>query len=274
MLLMGADVYIKEPFDIRNGIPVFSKLNKYIDNYEKISQEHIESIQKNELNPWMSEDLWIEFEESTLKHAVKYVKKNDMILDIGIGTGRLMSHLFQHTANIYGMDISTSYLQVAREKGVDVCYSLIEDMPYKQNLFDVVFCTDVLEHVLDLNLAVTKILSVLKKGGVLIIRVPYRENLVTYASLECKYEYCHLRNFDENTIALLFRKIFECEVHETSMAGYEPGNQKYPFRSRIIRGLIRYFITFIKSVNNSVYMKLFSIFYYPLVMNVVIRKNY
>ena len=50
-------------------------------------------------------------------------------------------------------------------------------MPYSDESFDVILCTDVLEHVIDLNLCVAKILSVLKKGGLLIIRVPNREDL-------------------------------------------------------------------------------------------------
>ena len=48
----------------------------------------------------------------------------------------------------HGMDISRGYLKVSREVGIDVCYARIEDMPYKPDTFDVIVCTDVLEHVL------------------------------------------------------------------------------------------------------------------------------
>jgi 2-polyprenyl-3-methyl-5-hydroxy-6-metoxy-1,4-benzoquinol methylase len=65
-------------------------------------------------------------------------------------------------------------------------------------------CADVLEHVLDLNLVCAKILSVLRPGGILIVRDPYREDLRAYTVPSCPYKFIHLRNFDENSLQLLF----------------------------------------------------------------------
>ena len=93
-------------------------------------------------------------------------------------------------------------------------------MPYRSEVFDIVVCTDVLEHVLDLNLCCQKILSVLKQTGVLIIRVPYLEDLGPYLSDGFPYKYVHFRTFDIPTLRLLFEKIFDCTVSEVLLAGY------------------------------------------------------
>jgi hypothetical protein len=69
-------------------------------------------------------------------------------------------------------------------------------------------------------MTIARILSVLKEDGVLVIRVPYREDLSAYASPECPYKYVHVRNFDENSLRLLFEKVFQCELIEINEAGY------------------------------------------------------
>ncbi|MFX8075194.1 class I SAM-dependent methyltransferase, partial [Acinetobacter baumannii] len=79
-----------------------------------------------------------------------------------------------------GIDISLDYLRRAREAGISVCFSRIEDMPYKDGFFDAIVCTDVLEHVLDLNYCTAQILRVLRPGGVLILRVPHNDLLEVY----------------------------------------------------------------------------------------------
>ena len=195
---------------LENNIPVFSSSSKYIDNYEQIAADHLESISKNGTNPWIEEQVWKEIEDSTIRLIRKYAKEGEQIMDVGVGLGRILKQFPEMMR--YGMDISARYLQEAQKEGIQCCLSMAEDMPYKDEVFDMVICCDVLEHVFDLNLAITNILSTLKKGGTLIIRVPYREDMETYMLPSAPYEFIHLRNFDEHTLRLLFSKIFDCEV--------------------------------------------------------------
>ena len=71
-----------------------------------------------------------------------------------------------------------------------------------------------LEHVIDLNLCLKKIPSVLKKDGYLIIRVPYKENLQEYLKNSYPYNYSHLRNFDEESLLILMEKVFNLQFLE------------------------------------------------------------
>jgi SAM-dependent methyltransferase len=173
------------------------------------------------------------------------------------------------------MDISFSYLEMAQENGINVCYALVEDMPYREALFDLVVCTDVLEHVFDLNMCCAKILSVLKKGGILIIRVPFRENLSQYLEVTYPYKYVHLRNFDEYSLRLLFERIFGCEYVEVAMASYTPSTNKLRYKMPFLKlnVILSRFVSGIKTIYKPAYELLLKKLYDPVVINIVVRKG-
>jgi len=267
-------VYGISPIKYAQDIPIFSKTNEYIENYEKIASDHLNKMKKTGENPFIPEDIWVELEESTRELVTKYSSSIDgnRLLDVGVGLGRLLSQL-PASFDKYGMDISMGYLEIAKNKGIEVCYSLIEDMPYKKDVFDMIICTDVLEHVLDLNLACLKMLSVLKKGGLLIVRVPYRENLGPYLSPDYPYRFVHLRNFDEYSLKLLFDKVLGCEILEFHTA--VPVAQSNLFKYHLWRPLMRtveYAISGMKNINQGMYKLFVRSFYNPCVINLVVKK--
>lgn len=271
--MIDGGIFIKEPIGFHGTIPVFSCSNDYTANYEKISEDHLESFHRNGTNPFIPEDLWVEFEKSTIELIKKYSKSGDRVLDVGVGLGRLLSH-FPNLERC-GMDISFGYLEVSQSKGINVCYSLVEDMPYREGLFDLVVCTDVLEHVLDLNMCCSKILSVLREGGILIVRVPFKEKLSPYLEVTYPYKYVHLRNFDEYSLRLLFERIFGCEYVEMAMVGYTPSTNKLrcqaPFQK--VNLILSQFISVIKTVHKPLYGLLLKKLYDPIVINIVVRKR-
>jgi SAM-dependent methyltransferase len=269
---MTDDVYVRAPLDVRDGIPIFSSTNEYVENYEQISHDHLSVMEKDGTNPFMDEDLWVELENSTAQLVEKYSKPGDMVLDVGVSLGRLLSK-FPHLQR-YGMDISLGYLKISKSKGINVCYSLVEDMPYREGLFDMVIATDILEHVLDLNLCCAKMLSVLKKGGVFIVRVPNREYLGQYFIPENPYKYVHLRNFDEDSLRMLFERIFDCECIDWAVAGYYLHNS-YRLKYRLPRGEDRLFawLDRLKRHWPSAYKKLVPKITIPLGISVVVRKK-
>jgi SAM-dependent methyltransferase len=268
---MMSEIYFRKPLRFQGTIPVFSAPSEYTDNYERISIDHLKSMWKNGSNPFIPEDLWGQLDNSTIALIKKYSKPGEKILDTGVGLGRLLSQ----TADLqrYGMDISFSYLEIAMTKGIEVCYARIEDMPYREEMFDIVVSTDVLEHVLDLNLCVAKILSVLKSNGVLIVRVPYRENLSQYLQPEYPYKYVHMRNFDEHSLRLLFERLFECEVIETVFGGdyLTPTYLKCPLSLKTYDRLER-FLNLLKFVHERLYWAFVRKLYYTVEINVVVKK--
>ena len=55
----------------------------------------------------------------------------------------------------------------------------VQDIPFDDNTFDVVFCNHVLEHVTDDNKAISELYRILKPGGLGIFQVPQDTNLET-----------------------------------------------------------------------------------------------
>jgi SAM-dependent methyltransferase len=267
------DIYYRPPLRIEDGIPVFSEQDDYTANYERIAGDHLASLREKGTNPFIPEDLWIQTEDSTELLITKYARPGNVILDVGVGTGRLLSRF--PDLHRFGLDISFGYLEQARSQGIDVCYARIEDMPYRDNVFDVVVCTDVLEHVLDLDLCCRKILRVLKPDGVLIARAPFKEDLSWYASADCQYRYVHLRNFDEPSLRLLFEKALNCRVIESSVAGYTAHAPKLiPDASTAYRGYLLSRLAAVPEADRPpVYSALLRECYEPIVINVVVAKS-
>lgn len=202
----NADIYSRKPESVQNGIPVFSSKDAYVENYEKIASDHVLQITATQENPFMEEELWVSLEASTRDYIQRHVTKGSRILDVGVGLGRLLEPLTEYKR--YGVDISLDYLAIAKRRGIEVALAKIEDLPYQAGFFDAIVVCDVLEHVFDLNYCCEKILSCLRPGGVLIVRVPFKEDLGVYLKDDLPYEFIHLRNFDEASLRLHFQKIF------------------------------------------------------------------
>lgn len=209
------EFYRSLPIAEKNGIPIFSEIDGYVENYQTIAKDHVAQIAEDGKNPFIEEEDWRRMEQSTRELVVKHVHEGARILDVGVGLGRLLGPLGQYER--HGIDISYDYLVRAKAQGIDVAFSRIEDMPYRDELFDAIVTCDVLEHVLDLDACVRNILRVLKPGGKLIVRVPYREELDSYVDDSMPYEYVHLRNFDVAGLRLLFGKIHRLNYVEHSL---------------------------------------------------------
>lgn len=132
------------------------------------------------------------------------------MLDIGVGTGRLLASV--SGVEKHGIDVSLNYLQRLVGGDVELAQGSIEALPYKDGYFDVVTCTDVLEHVVDLNQALRELRRVLRPGGAAVLRVPYLEDLAPYLHPDFPYQFAHLRNFDESSLRLLLEKVAGFEV--------------------------------------------------------------
>lgn len=104
--------------------------------------------------------------EKTLAEQVKKLNV-DSILDAGAGEGFTLEYL--RTQNIGKTYEGIDFLKTAVELGHDAHPKIIlkeasiYDMPYKDNSFDLVICTEVLEHLEDPKKALKEIFRVTKK---------------------------------------------------------------------------------------------------------------
>lgn len=98
------------------------------------------------------------------------------VLDIGFGTGTLISKLYEHGCEIYGQDFSEKMFEIAQEKMPDaklfigdISNGLVE--PLLENKYDAIIATYSLHHLTD-DKKVTflkDLLNQLDEGGVIYI---------------------------------------------------------------------------------------------------------
>lgn len=191
----------------------------YRANYQQIAADHIAHWRSTGNNPWQSGEHVNEVGNATRAIIRHYGGPGSTILDAGCGMGELTLGLDGWRR--YGIDFAPGYVEIARSRGIDAVVGDLEGMPYGNDQYDVVAACDVLEHVLDLNAVVAELLRVCKPGGVLVARVPEREDLAQYLTEANPYRYVHLRRFDRASLELLFTRIFACEVIETTVVRKE-----------------------------------------------------
>lgn len=106
------------------------------------------------------------------KNGAEFNEKS--ILDVGCGTGHLLSFLnVTFPESTYsGLDFSEAALQIAQKvlpKGSFKKHNIYEKI---QGKFDVVICTEVLEHLTDPYTALSNLQDCLNPSGVCILSVP------------------------------------------------------------------------------------------------------
>ncbi len=94
------------------------------------------------------------------------------ILDLCCGDGFFAYNL--GLKDISGCDISENAIQIAQEKGVysDLKVCDIRNLPYDDNSFNGILSNCALEHVEQINIALSEVSRVLTKEGTLIMTVP------------------------------------------------------------------------------------------------------
>ncbi len=98
------------------------------------------------------------------------------LLDIGCGGGELAEYIH---GELYGIERNRIKAEIAKTKSYRevIIGDAEEDLPFSNNYFDTVVCTEVLEHLLDPRKALKNIYRILKPGGLLLVSVPNPQGL-------------------------------------------------------------------------------------------------
>jgi len=98
---------------------------------------------------------------------LKRVNLSGRILDNGCGIGLLYEKI--EAEKIVGLDLSSEMLRHARKFSDQLVLGNSQQLPFKDNSFDLVFCRSLLHHLPDPELAVKEIARVLKPGGEVVL---------------------------------------------------------------------------------------------------------
>jgi len=120
------------------------------------------SKEKRELNP---------FDEKLFE---PYLRDAKSALDYGCGNGERYGKFISSKVESYlGCDVSARAVEEARTMGLDAqLFGEDGHVPSGDEQFDIAFCIEVLEHLLNPELALADIRRCLKANGILIVTVP------------------------------------------------------------------------------------------------------
>ena len=105
------------------------------------------------------------------------VKTNMDIIDIGCGSGDLLAEIVNHVPvqNISGLDFSSKAIEAAQvifPSGNFKQFVIKKELPYASSSFDIVMCTDVLEHLEYPRVVVNELVRICRPGGHVFVVVP------------------------------------------------------------------------------------------------------
>jgi len=171
-----------------------------------------------ETNPTLANQFYSkEFYEEILYESRQFLNKNFRILDIGFGNGTLFKLLDQRGfKSVFGIDVVPENVMKLQKEfpTFQLKVGEIIKIPFENEKFDVIFATEVIEHLLkeDLIKGILEMHRVLKSDGYLIITTPYAEKIVKVVCPDCQaiFEpYQHLQRFDKKRIYGLFQPHFQ-----------------------------------------------------------------
>ncbi len=192
-----------------------TELHKSFDsNFDYFKHYEIDALQF---------DYFKDDEQSTTKQErkrsrqaiINAVPKNTFsILDVGCGSGWVAEYFLKQGKQIISADISSTNPAKALAKfphqnhaGI-VCDAF--NLPFKNNSFDCIIASEVIEHVHDPAVFVESLLQKVKRGGTLILVTPYNEKIEYSLCVHCNKptpKSAHLHSFNEENIKVLFHRL-------------------------------------------------------------------
>jgi SAM-dependent methyltransferase len=93
----------------------------------------------------------------------------ERFLDVGCGMGELAERVQKELgAQVVAVDVSPRMVELTRARGIDVHLADVQSLPFDDGEFDCVAANWVLYHVPDLDLGVSELARVIRRGGRLV----------------------------------------------------------------------------------------------------------
>ena len=143
------------------------------------------------------------------------IVKGQVLLDAGCGEGRHCEGALELGAKVVGFDLnSTALTQAAtrllgKTNGSSFLKANALTLPFTDESFDRIICSEVMEHVENYKIAITELYRVIKPGGRIAVTIPTEPTELLYLALSTDYFETpggHIRIFKPRTLALSLQK--------------------------------------------------------------------
>ena len=135
-----------------------------------------------------------------LPTCLKYIKPEEKWLDVGCGSGNELKAVIKNKIEVHGMDIVDKSVRKAKSNGIEcIKNSAADPYPYTAKYFDIVTCTDVLEHLTetDARKAVKQIYRVLKDNRCALLAPALSPDRTGYLHLTVKDKQWWIKLFED-----------------------------------------------------------------------------
>ncbi|MEO8208929.1 MAG: methyltransferase domain-containing protein [bacterium] len=160
-------------FPIKNFVPRFVESDSYVDNFSLEWLKH--RITQYDTNPQNKNKKFTESDFRNMTGLTEEKIQGKTILDVGVGTGRYSAIASEWGGQVIGIDLSfaveSAATNIGNRKNVNIIQADIFKLPFKENVFDIIFSIGVLHHTPDTESAFKQLPQHLKKGGLLSIWV-------------------------------------------------------------------------------------------------------
>lgn len=155
--------------------------------------------------------------------TMEFAGNTQMVLDVGCGWGRELIRL----RNAIGIDVSLPFLKTARNYVKnDVILADAHHMPFREDSFDFIVTSEVLEHVANAVQVLKELKRVLKLKGRLLIQTPNKS--LTFGILISSQKCGHVHEFTFEELKDMLQSLGFVVLHRTgSTIPYIPSTSKF-----------------------------------------------
>lgn len=138
--------------------------------YERFARSHLD------FTSMYSQPLGISRASKILRMLA--IKPEDVVCDMGCGDGYIASQARRESKKVNALDISETRAKRVAVRGIDAICADVQSMPFKNEQFDKVICSEVMEHVINHEAILYEIARVMKSNGKAVLAVPLNQVLV------------------------------------------------------------------------------------------------
>jgi len=156
---------------------------------------------------------------------LEHVRRGDHALDLGCGAGEFTAALDEAGAQPVGVDVAEAALARARARHPQLDFRLVPvegPLPFADNAFDLVWASEVIEHVADTARWLSEARRVLAPGGRMLLSTPAHGRLrVALGGIERFSEPLgdHLHLYTARSLRTLLSEFGFVEISVRSAAG-------------------------------------------------------
>jgi uncharacterized protein YbaR (Trm112 family) len=183
-------------YEVEDGIPILlpeysdAERGRYLVSYEEVATDDLD-------------------EQIDARRDVRHRQFRKFVGDVSgkrvldIGSSHALYLRDMDAEFKVALDIAMPYLrQIPRDGDVQPVCGDAEFLPFRRGFFDVVLISDVLEHLLRPEALVERLRAICTPETRVFVHVPWQEPLESYR--QSKYEFTHLRSFDEYTFGAMW----------------------------------------------------------------------